>query len=529
MHNHSDSLPDVPSTVEKLGCYSGLYETEARVFRPTTDDQVRKVFAFARENDCRVTIRGGAHSFDRQSLGDDLVISMAGFDDIEVDLPNKQVRVGPGATWGHILEALETHRLMPAVTVTTSHATAGGTLAGDCLSRFSPAYGKEGTCIKSFELLTVDGKVLVCTPPGRNVPPINWTPEQHAFSGVIGGLGYLGVVTSITYKVLAVKGPGPIRMTTTMKKLRSFDGLADELMRETARTEAESSDPNDDTMLDAIYSALHASRRGRKTALLFTSKVVTGRKRRRLLIHWPKFVLRIPAEWLLRTRIGVGVLWRFFFGTVSEKKDHYVDDLDGYTFFMDGNVRAKHAGKSLGRKMQTIQQTFVIPSDLETDEGRSKTKKDLTKWLDDTSRHLAEKKLTPAMFDVMWLPADRLFPLSATADLAGFAVSYAFETSSKRKQKRIEESFREMSDHLWSTFQGRVYLVKNVQANPQTLRAMYHPQAEEFFKLKQQLDPHCILRNRFLDEYFEPLLECTPLPTPPARAPREAVAQPEHT
>jgi decaprenylphospho-beta-D-ribofuranose 2-oxidase len=216
-------------------------------------------------------------------------------------------------------------------------------------------------------------------------------------------------------------------------------------------------------------------------------------------------------------------------GTVSEKKDHYVDDLDGYTFFMDGNVRAKHAGKSLGRKIQTIQQTFVIPSDLETVEGRNKTKNDLTKWLDDTSRHLAEKKLTPAMFDVMWLPADRLFPLSATADLAGFAVSYAFETSSKRKQKRIKESFREMSDHLWSTFQGRVYLVKNVQANPQTLRAMYHPQAEEFFKLKQQLDPHCILRNTFLDENFGPLLQCTPLPTPPARVPREAVAQPEHT
>jgi decaprenylphospho-beta-D-ribofuranose 2-oxidase len=524
-HPHPDPFPPgIETRFEKLGCYSGLHSTEAQVFYPTNLDQLRELFTYAKDHDCRVTLRGGAHCFDAQALGDDLVISMMRFDDIEVDLPNEQVRVGAGATWGHILEALETHGMMPKVTVTTSHATAGGTLAGDCLSRFSPAYGKEGTCIKSFELLTVDGTVLVCTPPGKNVPPINWTPEQHAFSGVIGGLGYLGVVTSITYKVLPVKGPGPIRMATTMKKLRSFDGLAEELMRETARTEAQPSDPNDETMLDAIYSALHASRRGRKTALLFTSKVVTGRKRRRLLIHWPKFVLRVPAEWLLRTRIGIAVLWRSFFGLVSEKQDHYVDDLDGYTFFMDGNVRAKHAGQSLGFKMKTVQQTFVIPSDLETVEGRTKTKHDLTKWLDDTSRSLAEQKLTPAMFDVMWLPADALFPLSATAGLAGFAVSYAFETSSKRKIRRIDAWFREMSDVLWNEFQGRVYLVKNVCVNPQTLQDMYGPQAAAFFNLKQQLDPHCILRNKFIDEGFGPLLQCTPLPTPPARAPRTAVA-----
>ena len=47
---------------------------------------------------------------------------------IEPDVQNERVSVGPGATWGDILGALEPHGLVPAVTVTTAHATAGGTL-----------------------------------------------------------------------------------------------------------------------------------------------------------------------------------------------------------------------------------------------------------------------------------------------------------------------------------------------------------------------------------------------------------------
>ena len=47
---------------------------------------------------------------------------------------------------------LKPRGLVPAVMVTTENATAGGTLSGDCLSRFSPAWGKEGEWIDSFKL-----------------------------------------------------------------------------------------------------------------------------------------------------------------------------------------------------------------------------------------------------------------------------------------------------------------------------------------------------------------------------------------
>ena len=153
----TDPLSGIASSEEELDCYSGLYSSRAKVLRPENLDQLRRIFAYAREGGRRVTFRAGGHSFDGQSLGDDLVVSLVRFDQIEVFANEKRMRVGPGATWGAILAKLQPLGLAPAVTVTTEHATAGGTLSGDCLSRFSPAYGKEGNWIDSFDLLTTEG------------------------------------------------------------------------------------------------------------------------------------------------------------------------------------------------------------------------------------------------------------------------------------------------------------------------------------------------------------------------------------
>ncbi len=90
-------------------------------------DELRGIFACARDTGRRVTLRSGGHSFDRQALGDDLVVSMSRFDSIEPSPEEGVVRVGPGATWGDILARLQPLGLVPAVTVTTKQATPGRT------------------------------------------------------------------------------------------------------------------------------------------------------------------------------------------------------------------------------------------------------------------------------------------------------------------------------------------------------------------------------------------------------------------
>ncbi len=499
-------LASISNSREKLGCYSGLVSSNAHVFAPANVQELIRIFAFAREKKCRITFRAGGHSFDGQAIGDDLVISLLRLDHIEVDVANKKVTVGPGAKWGAILSRLEPHGLVPAVTVTTEHATAGGTLSGDCLSRFSPAYGKEGTWIESFDLLLVSGERLSCREPREGIPYAQYTREERAFCGVIGGLGYLGAVVSITYRLLTVAASnGKIGVRTRVRKYRTFRTLAKELIPVAKQTCEERSDPNDATKLDAIYSALFVPRKGDPYALLMTSTFTSDPERARMLLHRPNLGIRPFAEWILRSDSITRFVWPLFY-RLYEEDDEFVDDLHGFTFFMDGNVRAKEIAHRLGVELKTVQQTFIVPSGPGTKGGWDAAEDDLVEWLDYAAKFFRERDLQPALHDVLFLPVNERFLLSASAGLAGFAVSYAFETSNPETIAKVKQAFTDLADILHDVFQGRVYLVKNVCARAETLQKMYGANARDFFLLKKELDPDLVLRNAFLERTFGPLL-----------------------
>lgn len=501
---------DISNARETLTCYSGLYASVADVFAPADVEELRRVLAHARACRKRVTFRAGGHSFDGQALGDDIVISLAAMKRIEVlaggDEP--RVRVGPGATWGEILAAVEPLGLVPAITVTTAKATAGGTLSGDCLSRFSPAYGKEGTWIASFDLVTVDGTLLHCVPPRAGAPYAQLTLAERAFCGVIGGLGYLGAVVSITYRLLRVGQTNQqIGVATSVRKFRTFRDLAKDLVPTAKQAEKDGGDPHDPTKLDAIYSALFVGRKNEPYALLFKSHFTPDPNRRRMALHQPDLAARPLVEWSMRIDALAQRAWPLFFDLVYRDGEQYIDDLEGFTFFMDGNARAKALATRFGVHLRTVQQTFIVPSAPGAAGGWDETEDDLVEWLEYAADLFRQRGLHPTLHDVLYLPADGRFLMSATADLAGFAVSYAFETNDEEKIARVKETFSEMADALWNEFSGRVYLVKNVCAKEETLRAMYGANAVDFFALKRELDPELVLRNDFLERTFGGFLE----------------------
>jgi decaprenylphospho-beta-D-ribofuranose 2-oxidase len=499
-----DPLHGIECATETLWSYSDLHSAKACVLSPKDEDELRRIFAFAESADPHrcVTFRSGGHSFDAQSLGDDLVVSMQHFRSIELLVEQKQVRVGPGARWGDIVAELQPHGLLPAVTVTTENATAGGTLSGDCLSRFSPAWGKEGTWVASFDLLTVDGRLLNCRPPAGGGAPA--TLEEDVFMATIGGLGYLGAVVSITYDLLDVgcSSKGTIGVRTEVQKQKGFDDLAKALVPAVMKSYHEDSDPRDRCKHDALYSALSGRARNRQT-LLFSSAFTTSLDRHPMLLFRPHFLPRVFVEWGFRWSAFNRFTWWLAYRWGYPPWVVYLDDLEGFTFFMDGNVRAKRvAWKLFHVKLKTLQQTFVVPAHTESEKQWEQTRIRLVGWLEHAEKVLTENKLTPTLQDVLFLPRDERFPLSMTADRAGFAVTYAFETSNKRTLARARKTFESLADDLWAEYQGRVYLVKNVCASQATLAAMYGPNADKFFEIKHQVDPHCILRNGFLEMAF---------------------------
>jgi decaprenylphospho-beta-D-ribofuranose 2-oxidase len=85
--------------------------------------------------------------------------------------------------------------------------------------------------------------------------------------------------------------------------------------------------------------------------------------------------------------------------------------------------------------------------------------------------------------------------------MAGFAVSFAFETNSDTRLATITRCFEELSETCFNAG-GRVYLVKNVRARQATLVEMYGSRLKDFLALKAQVDPGRVLYNAFLQRNF---------------------------
>jgi len=96
---------EIPKTRKTLTDYSGLDSIQTYVMRPAHEDEIVTIFTHAIEHGKKVTLRGGAHAFDSQSLGADFVISMEEFAHINDPVKNAQfVSKIPLGRWGRVEE-----------------------------------------------------------------------------------------------------------------------------------------------------------------------------------------------------------------------------------------------------------------------------------------------------------------------------------------------------------------------------------------------------------------------------------------
>lgn len=503
------ALAGISHDREDITCYTNLYTDRALVYAPADVAQLETIFQVARTEGRRVTLRAGGHAFDEQAMGKDLVVLMTRFTGIQVDTANARMTVGAGTTWGEVFDRLEPMGFVPYSTVTTRHATCGGTLASDCLSRFSPAYGKEAEHIVSFEFLTFDGQHVTCTRPPANKPASQWTYGEQLYCAAIGGFGLLGAATSITYEILRTgETDGKIGVESHLRKYRSYRDLAMELVPlvHGIVRQKRAGTFNRAAHSEAVFSALFNVKKA-KYSIILHSKYTTSPDRNRLAIHEPDAAFRIVAEWALRSQTINVLTWPTFYALLFHEGEKYIDDLQGFTFFMDGNRNAKELGESLGFAMKAIQQTFVVPAEGGTVQngGWADADQRLAGFLEAAHEKFESHGLEPTLFDVLFIPRDDQVYMSPSHALDGFAVSYAFETSNAHTLDVVKRCFVELSDDL-AKIGGRVSLVKNVHAHRATLDAMYAHGIPKLRPLKQAIDPQGLLRSDFVERVLPQLL-----------------------
>ncbi|MGH3163397.1 MAG: LLM class flavin-dependent oxidoreductase, partial [Streptosporangiaceae bacterium] len=180
--------PKVHSTYLRSGA-PGL------VLRPGTAAEVAEALVFARQQPVPLAVRSGGHGISGRSTNDGgIVIDLARLDRVEVT--GTRVRVGPGASWGHVAESLAPSGLAMS-SGDYGDVGVGGLATAGGIGFLARKFGLTIDYVTAAELVLADGRI-VRADASQN-PDLLWALR--------GGGGNFGVVTSFEFQA---RDPGPI-------------------------------------------------------------------------------------------------------------------------------------------------------------------------------------------------------------------------------------------------------------------------------------------------------------------------------
>lgn len=508
------ATPGVPPTHTdgqrlKLWSYNEMQRATPKVYRPKDSAALAAVLQGLQPGQ-RVTFRGGGQSLDEQPLNDDTVIALDGPGFVHIGEPQQDesgyfLTTGAGARWWDIICKIGKLGLFPPSMATAADATVGGTLSADCVSRMSAVWGKEGEQIRSFKLMLVNGTELTLTREETDA-------ERRAlFEAVIGGFGYLGAVTEVTFDLIPVRSrpnvPGDYPKVFTRSTrhpavvdwdvmLRALHSKAADAARQAGGV-AHARRSTVPPYWSALSIAGYLAGEGMTANLLEQRFVEASMKGK----PTPGDIYARDPE-ITVTAAGLAAWAPTLVEVASDMgfpSGEFVDELFGWAFFF-GNwaTRAKLAANEGGDRLNFTQHTFALPARVE---GKPDTRP-ARRFLERLEARLHAADIRPASIDLLYVPADR-FLMSASRHLEAYLVNISL---AEKNRDDYTENARHMLCSLardCRALGGRVHLVKSVVADAEELRAMYGEAAAELKRLKQKYDPQGLLRNKFFQRVFD--------------------------
>ena len=186
--------PSLPWSMEGGGLNdaSGLSRTPVfGVVAVKSREDVAKALAFASANRLKIAMAAVRHSMGGHAFDDHaVVLDMRGMNAIELDAEAKTVRVGPGATWHDIQNAIHPRFAVKAMQ-STDIFSVGGSVSVNAHGMDHHAGAVDGS-IRSLDIMLADGSVVRCS-RGENA---------ELFRHVVGGYGLFGVILSAELEVV---------------------------------------------------------------------------------------------------------------------------------------------------------------------------------------------------------------------------------------------------------------------------------------------------------------------------------------
>lgn len=463
----------IPTERKTSFSYGGYYRATSDVTAPRSLAELRSAFAMARASKRSLSLSGAGLSFDNQYLSDDLIVSLKNLDAIRVLPEERAVEVGPGARWGNILKAVYRHNLLPYVMVTGTRPTAGGTLSAHTNSIFTPCCGKEGKHVIELDLMLADGQIVTCS------------RQQNAdlFYGAIGGFGALGAFTRIKYRLLDLKGPVRIDVEST-----SYDDI-DNLEGRFRTTPGEDID---DVRNVWSESSLFFTEDDKPKFALYRRKLVPAPAKERRGHFTPRMYAAIAGAALVR--------FSPFFANRFLAQEHRKHDRDKMllkgmdrvfygTFYVEPDFILMQLLGRVGYRARLYQNSYFIP--LRGD--------NVTRFNKRTMALIRELNLSCSMYDIMFIPKDEPFLLSASREEAGFYINTTFLDAARERD--VMACYKELNE-LCAAMGGKINLVKSAFIPPKDLEAMYQGPLAELVALKERVDPGFLFNSLYFKEKF---------------------------
>jgi FAD/FMN-containing dehydrogenase len=191
----------------------------ALIARCADSDDVVACVDLARDQDIPLAVRGGGHNAGGLGVWDDaLVIDLGDMNAVEVDAPNRRVRVQGGATLGDLDAATHAHGLAVPAGIIASTGVGGLTLGGG-LGYLSRKHGLSIDSLLSVDMVLADGSQVTASADSH--PDLFWA--------VRGGGGNYGVVTAFEFRAHPVTnviaGPMLWPLERSEEILRAFDDI----------------------------------------------------------------------------------------------------------------------------------------------------------------------------------------------------------------------------------------------------------------------------------------------------------------
>ncbi len=165
-------------------------------FQPKTTEEIYEAFQLAKRTGLTVTLRGAGRSYNDAALnGGGIVLDLSGMDRIlEWEPASGVVRCEAGVTLAQLWQKVLPDGWWPPVVSGTMTTTLGGCLGANIHGKNNFKMGTIGEHVVEFEAFLPTGAQVTCSPK----------KNADLFYAIIGGLGMLGIITTVTLQMKKV-------------------------------------------------------------------------------------------------------------------------------------------------------------------------------------------------------------------------------------------------------------------------------------------------------------------------------------